>query len=351
LLERHHGNVDAASSDYYESQLRKLERELIASSGDSLETSSDKEQDESSLLLATSDGGDKAGDPRHLLRLQAAWDAVALFLPLDYQRSKGKVDEFVRRRLSMIAASCFVPLEALDDRNGNQGSKDILDVGHEEQDPVDTDFSVLDVGCGDGAILPNLDRYCDRVLSGRQIRAGRNEDKPSYRYLGIDVSPKMIALGRRQHPEANLVVGCFPDDVTAVARSSPKMDEDPPRLFDCVLFNGSLQFFADPKRALSEARRLLNPRKGSSIVVSHAMGSKFVLQECRNSPKVALSRLPDVKSELREVAEEMGMRLFTKSELLMGLASTEELGATDKDMVLNESDESDSNFYLSALMI
>jgi SAM-dependent methyltransferase len=291
LLDKHQNNVDAASTEYYSSQLQKL---TSAAAGDVSTTH-------------TSPPPSLTPEERHRLRLQAAWDAVALFLPVDYQRTGGRVDPFVQRRLSMIAASCCC--SGFDGQptatNGGVG------IGS---------LSLLDVGCGDGGIVPYLDRT--RIA----------------RYLGIDVSPEMIALGRRRHPSENFVVGCFPDDLLDTGRD----DQQPGGGFDCVLFNGSLQFFADPKAALSQAQSLLRPSTtsaGRRIVIAHAMGSKFVANECRTNPSVALSHLPPAETILHDIAGELGMRVMSKQELLRGF----------EDLTLQESDVSDANFYLAAL--
>jgi SAM-dependent methyltransferase len=129
----------------------------------------------------------------------------------------------------------------------------------------------------------------DRSLPGRFFRL---EEGVELTYLGIDVSPEMIALGRRQHPDADIRVGCFPDDVIKVPNEGDTAHGQRNRLFDCILFNGSLQLFPDPRWALGNAASLLRPVQGSRIVVSHAMGSKFVDHECRTNPHVAVSKVP-----------------------------------------------------------
>lgn len=295
LLDKHQNNVDAASTEYYSSQLQKLTSAAYDDAGST-----------STASTTTSPG--LTTEERHRLRLQAAWDAVALFLPVDYQRTGGRVDPFVQRRLSMIAASCSgCPAEEPIAKNGEPGGG----------------LSLLDVGCGDGGIVPYLDR------------------KRITRYLGIDVSPEMIALGRRRHPNENFVVGCFPDDLLTAHDQNRDTSSQAPHAetFDCVLFNGSLQFFADPKVALAQAKSMLSPTGVGRIVIAHAMGSKFVANECRSNPSVALSHLPPAETTLQDIASELGMRVMTKQELLRGFG----------DLTLQESDVSDSNFYLAAL--
>jgi SAM-dependent methyltransferase len=303
LLNKHHNNVDAASTEYYTSQLQKL---TSAATNDGAGAGS------SSLSTTTASPPPSwTAEERHRLRLQAAWDAVALFLPVDYQRTGGRVDPFVQRRLSMIAASCCIG-------GGGPSTESPIATNGAPGSGGGGSLSLLDVGCGDGGIVPYLDRT--RIAL----------------YLGIDVSPEMIALGRRRHPSEKFLVGCFPDDLLTTRDQKSNADG-----FDCVLFNGSLQFFADPKVALGQAKSLLHfPSEGAGrIVIAHAMGSKFVANECRTSPSVALSRLPPMETTLRDIADELGMRVMTKQELLRGFDG----------LTLQESDVSESNFYLAAL--
>lgn len=60
--------------------------------------------------------------------------------------------------------------------------------------------------------------------------------------------------------------------------------------YDCILFNGSLQFFGDPLAVLRKAQSLLNP--GGRVVVAHANGASFVDEERRRNPSVVLSAMP-----------------------------------------------------------
>ena len=132
--------------------------------------------------------------------------------------------------------------------------------------------AVLDVGCGDGAMVPHL------------ARAGVLES-----YVGIDVSERMVAAARRRHPKRTFEAVGFLDYV-----GGP---------FDSVLFAGSLQFFAGAAEALGAAAALLKP--GGAVVVAHARGAAFVRDEARGNPATARP-LPTL-DELAAAAAPLGL--------------------------------------------
>jgi len=202
LLKKHDNNVDAASDEHFRDALRDNSKNRYRGN-------------------------------HHAARVAAAWDTVALFLPNDYSRTKGRVEPYVDRRLGRIVQACC----------------------SDEPDMP----SMLDVGCGDGAVVPYLPHSCS--------------------YIGIDLSREMIQLAERRHPAHKFAVGNFPEDVTSLERE-----------FYAVLFNGSLQFFRQTRQVLAEASKLAKHR----IVLSHVEGSHFVKQECRNNPTVAVRPMPSV---------------------------------------------------------
>lgn len=132
LLKKHKNNVDAASSDYFQSQMVEL-------------------VDDS-----------KSKDEQHEDRVAATWNTVAMFLPQNYASTKGKVEPYVERRLGHIVTAC----------RGDEA------------------LQLLDVGCGDGALVPYLGQECD--------------------FSGLDVSSEMIELGQKRWPKHKLWVGSFP---------------------------------------------------------------------------------------------------------------------------------------------
>ena len=116
----------------------------------------------------------------------------------------------------------------------------------------------LDVGCGDGSLVPHL------------ARAGRLEA-----YVGVDVSGGMVRAARRKHPKRTFVK-CGLSEVPGLEEAAGG--------FDAVLFVGSFQFFPDAARALADAAAVLRP--GGAVVVAHARGGAFVREEARGHPVV-----------------------------------------------------------------
>ena len=217
---------------------------------------------------------------KHAARVKATWDTVALFLPCDYARTKGKVEPYVSRRLRHIVSAC------VSTNTNNKGPT-----------------SILDVGCGDGAIIDFLD------------------DHGMYAYKGLDVSSEMIDLGRKRHPQHDLMEGSFPNSLSK--------DES----FDVIVFNGSLQFFQDTRQALMDASARLKPAKGSRIVLSHVEGARFVQEECRTSGGVAVRGMPN-RSSLEGYANELSMRVVYKEELLVDTQYDEKLDGDDDKFYL-----------------
>jgi 2-polyprenyl-3-methyl-5-hydroxy-6-metoxy-1,4-benzoquinol methylase len=224
LLKKHDNNVDAASSEYFQSQM-----------GNAHSLSSVEEL--------------------HETRVAATWNTVAMFLPQDYKKTKGKVEPYVERRLRHIVTAC----------HGGSESK----------------FDLLDVGCGDGCIVPYLPLNC--------------------RFSGLDLSNEMIALAKQRHPSQNFAKGGFPKGVPEGTS------------YDSILFNGSIQFFRDTRETLEAASYLLKP--GGRIVLAHVNGAKFVRDECLKNPAVAVRNMPN-NVNLSTMADMLGLRLVHKSELL-----------------------------------
>ena len=243
LLKRHGNNVDAASSEYFRTQMEKIEGGSI--------------------------------DEMHAARVAATWNTVALFLPQDYQRMKGKLEPTVERRLRHIGTAC-------------QGDKD-------------NNFELLDVGCGDGSLVPFIPDKC--------------------RYWGLDLSTEMIALAKQKHVGRNFCVGSFPQ-ITPTGS-----------LFDAIVFNGSIQFFRDTRRVIDDAASLLKP--GGRIVIAHVNGAKFVKTECQKNPSLAVRNMPS-KVNLETMATLVGLKVLDKK--MLRLVEYEETldGETD-------------DFYLVAL--
>jgi len=240
LLKQHGNNVDAASSAYFQSQMESRAH----------------------------DGGI---EEMHEARVAATWNTIAMFLPQGYARTKGKVEAFVERRLRYVAAACRGDL-AID---------------------------LLDVGCGDGAIISYLCNKC--------------------RFNGMDLSSEMIELGKQRYPRSNLWVGGFPRSVPAGST------------YDAILFNGSLQFFRDTRRTLEHAANMLNP--GGRIILSHVNGGIFVADECKKNPSLAVRNMPN-KVNLNTMAQLLGLTIADKQTLLAGHDFNPDLDGANDDFYL-----------------
>lgn len=98
--------------------------------------------------------------------------------------------------------------------------------------PAATELDVLDIGCGAGtqSILWSLD---------------------GHRVSGLDVSPSLVALGRKRAVEQGLEVAFH----VGVAQKLPFEDSS----FDVVLMPELLEHVADWEKCLAEAVRVLRP--------------------------------------------------------------------------------------------
>jgi SAM-dependent methyltransferase len=85
---------------------------------------------------------------------------------------------------------------------------------------------VADLGCGSGVFTELLRRQ-------------------GYRSIGLDISPKLIALGRAKYPGLELIEG----DAENLPFESASLDG--------VLLSGLVHHFPDPRRLASEVRRVL----------------------------------------------------------------------------------------------
>lgn len=320
LLKKHGNNVDAASNEYFSSCLI-LEQQKPQQAG--------KDDDGNGSKTAVT-GALIDTNQIHLAKVKATWNTVALFLPVDYERSKNQVEPYVDRRLRCIVeAVCGGP------RSSSSTSTSISS----------SSFSVLDVGCGDGAML----NYLPHKIN--------DESNLNLCYQGIDVSTEMIDLGKRRHPHYadKLMVGSFPEYFLL---NDQQKDTAVDTLgYDVILFNGSLQFFRDTRETLRQARSLLKKspppptaaaaaesgsrRHSGRIVLSHVQGATFVQQECQTSQDVAVRKMPN-RASLEEYARLLGMKVVEKEELVADLDVTKFDPIQDGD---------DQSFYLVALEV
>ena len=99
---------------------------------------------------------------------------------------------------------------------------------------------VLDLGAGDGATIPYVERAADRGTAD-----------PELSYIAVEPDPHMRRRGRRLAEDGDLDV----EFVAARAESLPFADDS----FDTVLTMLVFCTIADPQRALDEVARVLRP--------------------------------------------------------------------------------------------
>ena len=87
---------------------------------------------------------------------------------------------------------------------------------------------VADLGCGSGVFTELLRQH-------------------GYASVGLDISPKLVALGRSKYPGLDLVEGD--------AENLPFENQS----FDGVLLSGLVHHFPDPRRLVAEVGRVLKP--------------------------------------------------------------------------------------------
>ena len=201
----------------------------------------------------------------HQKLVEVTWDTMAKYLPVLGNAADSSAAAKLEKRLKMIAKAVC---------------------GTESRSAGARGPSILDVGCGDGALFPCL------------LKAGAS----SSGYLGIDLSRLMVDAARSAHPGGRFEQGGFLDSPHSA----------PPAAYDAVLFNGSLQFFPDVSAALRRAALCLRP--GGRVVLAHAHGAAFVAEERRGSPATVVSNMPTLE-ELTGLAHEVGARVVPPEQL------------------------------------
>jgi ubiquinone/menaquinone biosynthesis C-methylase UbiE len=151
---------------------------------------------------------------------------------------------------------------------------------------------VADLGCGSGVFTELL---CRR----------------GYQTIGLDISPKLIALGRQKHPELELIEG----DAETLPFESESLDG--------VLLSGLIHHLPDPRRLAGEVRRVL--KIGGHFVAfdPNRMNPFMWLYRDRSSPfyssiGVTENERPVLAWQVAEVFRSAGFRVRT--DYLAGLA-------------------------------
>ncbi|HEV8467106.1 MAG TPA: class I SAM-dependent methyltransferase [Pseudolabrys sp.] len=151
---------------------------------------------------------------------------------------------------------------------------------------------VADLGCGSGAFTELLRRR-------------------GYQSIGLDISPKLVALGRRKYPGLELIEG----DAENLPFESASLDG--------VLLSGLVHHFPDPRRLAGEVKRVL--RNGGRFVAfdPNRMNPFMWLYRDRASPfyssvGVTENERPVLAWKIADVFRDEGFRVQT--DYLAGLA-------------------------------
>ena len=151
---------------------------------------------------------------------------------------------------------------------------------------------VADLGCGSGVFTELL------------RRAG-------YTGVGLDISPKLVALGRSKYPGLDLMEGD--------AENLPFGAES----FDGVLLSGLVHHFPDPRRVAAEVRRVLKPGGRFVAFDPNRMNPFMWLYRDRASPfyspvGVTENERPILAGQVAQIFCNEGFRVQT--DYLAGLA-------------------------------
>jgi ubiquinone/menaquinone biosynthesis C-methylase UbiE len=151
---------------------------------------------------------------------------------------------------------------------------------------------VIDLGCGSGTFTALL------------ARAG-------FDCVGLDISAKLVAVGRRKHPQIEFVAG----DIERLPF--------PAASFDGALLSGVVHHFPDPSPCAAETFRLLRPRGRFLAFDPNRMNPFMWLYRDRASPfyssvGVTENERPVLAREVAAVFERAGFAV--SSHYLSGLA-------------------------------
>lgn len=145
---------------------------------------------------------------------------------------------------------------------------------------------VLDVGCGTGAVIELL-----------------HEKYPDARYVGLDLTPDMIAVA-----QAKSLNGC--EFVVGDAEDLPF----PANSFDAVLSSNSFHHYPNPEKFFAGVARVLRP--GGRLILRDYTANDFAVW-LMNTFELPLARLAghgDVRilkqSQFRAMAEEAGLSVL-----------------------------------------
>ena len=240
------GNIEVAQSSYFQTRLLSLKKndpnlfKVLESSYEPHNANSNE-----------------SARQAHEKLVEYTWDTIAAYLPLTSTGAAGgAVEPAVSKKLDIISqAVCF-----------------------------QTNASVMDVGCGNGVIVPHLKR------AGADLKS----------YYGIDLSNEMVDFAKQSYPGLEFAKTNFLTCTTLAKK------------FDAILFNGVAQFFPSIPDALRRAALKLKP--GGRLVIAHVNGGGFVRGERRGNPNTVLADMPDV-THIKAVADEIGAQFIGLEEI------------------------------------
>lgn len=151
---------------------------------------------------------------------------------------------------------------------------------------------VADLGCGSGVFTELL------------RRAG-------YKSVGLDISPKLVALGRRKYPGLELIEG----DAENLPFETASLDG--------VLLSGLVHHFPDPRRLAAEVQRVLRPGGRFVAFDPNRMNPFMWLYRDRSSPfyssvGVTENERPVLARRVAGIFRDAGFHV--QSDFLAGLA-------------------------------
>jgi len=174
--------------------------------------------------------------------------------------------------------------------------------------------SLLDVGCGTGALLDRLaEKRIDATLAG------------------VDPSHEMLATARSKLPSSVRLARAFAEALPFAAET-----------FDVVVSNSAFHYFANPVRALEEIRRVLKPR--GRLVVTDWCDDYLACRLCSRWLRWFDPAHTGIfgSNECRELIESAGLTLVEieryKISWLWGLmTATATNGARDSEVARSDS--------------
>ena len=144
---------------------------------------------------------------------------------------------------------------------------------------------VADLGCGSGAFTEMLRRE-------------------GYDAVGVDISPKLVAVGKSKYPGLNLIEG----DVEHLPFETGS--------YDGVLLSGLVHHFPDPRKCAAETSRILRPGGRFMAFDPNRMNPFMYLYRDRSSPLyssvgVTENERPVLAHQIASVFRETGFKVGT----------------------------------------